>query len=53
MAKIIMVMEDGSEWPYGTYPFETAEEKNRVNELALKIRRERGVHTYVLKVRED
>ena len=48
-AKIIMVF-DGDEYEYGTYPFGTNEEKNRVNELAIKIRTERGCDTYVLEV---
>lgn len=45
-AKIIMVI-DGKEYPYGTYAFETDEQKNRVNEIALKIGEERGVPVYV------
>lgn len=45
-AKIIMVFDEG-EFEYGTYPFETNEQKNRVNELAMKIREERGCSTYI------
>lgn len=45
-AKIIMVF-DGEEYEYGTYPFDTNEEKNRVNELAMQIRHERDCSTYV------
>lgn len=48
-AKIIMVF-DGEEYEYGTYPFDTNEEKNRVNELAIQIRAERGCQTYVKEV---
>ena len=45
-AKIIMVV-DGEEYEYGTYDFETIEQRNRVNELAMKIRMERNCQTYV------
>mgnify|MGYP003463671991 FL=1 len=45
-AAIIMVF-DGEEYDYGTYPFDTNEEQKRVNDLAIKIRDERGCSTYV------
>lgn len=45
-AKIIMVV-DGEEYEYGTYPFETSEQKEKVNVLAMKIRDERKCQTYV------
>ena len=41
-AKIIMTV-DGQEYEYSAHPFETNEQKNRVNELAMKLREERGV----------
>lgn len=41
-AKIIMTV-DGQEYEHSTHLFETNEQKNRVNELAMKIREERGV----------
>jgi hypothetical protein len=49
MAKIIMII-DGEEYVYGTYPFNTSNEKNYVNELAIQIRNERGCDTYVEEV---
>lgn len=49
-AKIIMVF-DGEEYEYGTYPFSTNEEKNRVNELAIRIRHERDCDTYIKEVK--
>ncbi len=49
MARIMMVV-DGQEYAYGTYPFGTDEEKTRVNEIALEIAEERGVYTYVLEI---
>lgn len=48
-AKIIMVFGK-EEYEYGTYPFKTAEEKNRVNELAMQVRKERECETYVKEV---
>ena len=48
-ASIIMVF-DGEEYVYGTYPFNTNEEKNKVNELAMKIRDERCCGTYIEEV---
>lgn len=45
-AKIMMVF-DGEEYEYGTYPFDTNEEQKRVNDLAIKIRDERDCPTYV------
>lgn len=50
-AQIIMVV-DGEEYFYGTYPYNTNEEKNKVNELAMKIRDEREVGTYVMEVED-
>lgn len=49
MAQIMMVF-DGEEYVYGTYPFNSIEEKNKVNELAMKIGSERDCHTYVKEV---
>ena len=49
MAQIIMVI-DGEEYVYGAYPFSTIEERNKVNELAMKIGLERDCHTYVKEV---
>lgn len=46
MAEIMMLV-GGQEYRFGTYPFETNEQKDRVNELAMEIREERGVETYV------
>lgn len=48
-AKIIMVFDD-EEYAYGTYPFNTIEEKNKVNELAMKIRDERCCGAYIVEV---
>ena len=45
-AQIIMVV-DGEEYVYGTYPYNSKEEMNKVNELAMKIRDERSIGTYV------
>lgn len=45
-AKIMMWVE-GKAYEYGMYDFNTPEEKNRVNELAMRIGEERGCHTYV------
>lgn len=50
-AKIIMVFDEG-EFEYGTYPFETNEQKNRVSELATQIREERRCCVYVKPVEE-
>lgn len=49
MAQIIMIVDD-EEYVYGTYPFNSIEEKNKVNELALKISSERDCQTYVKEV---
>lgn len=49
MAQIMMVI-DGEEYVYGTYPFSTIEERNKVNELAMKIGSERDCQTYVKEV---
>lgn len=48
-AKIMMVI-DGESYSYGTYPYNTNEEKNKVNELAMKIRDERCCGTYIEEV---
>lgn len=48
-AKIMMVI-DGEPYSYGTYPYNTNEEKNKVNELAMKIRDERCCGTYIEEV---
>lgn len=45
-AQIVMVV-DGEEYVYGTYPYNTSSEKSKVNDLAMKIRDEREVGTYV------
>lgn len=50
-AEIVMVV-DGEEYVYGKYPYNTNEEKNKVNELAMKIRDEREVGTYVKEVED-
>lgn len=48
-AKIVMVIGD-EEYVYGTYPFNTSAEKNKVNELAMKIRDERECCIYIKEV---
>lgn len=50
-ANIIMIFSEG-EYPYNKIPykFSTDEEKKNVNELALKIREERGCMTRVEEV---
>ena len=50
-ASIIMFF-DVEEYVYGTYPFNTNSEKDKVNELAMQIRDERGCDTYVSEVNE-
>ena len=50
-AEIVMVI-DGEEYIYGTYPFGTDVEKNKVNNLAIKIRDERECEVYVRKVED-
>ena len=49
MAEIVMTV-DGVEYVFGTYPFTTNEEQNRVNEIALKVADERGVYVYVREI---
>lgn len=49
MAQIIMIIDE-EKYVYGTYPFSTIEEKNKVNELAIKIGSERDCQTYVKEV---
>lgn len=48
-ARIMMIFPEGS-YEYGTYLFNTDAEKNRVNEIAMQIREERGCHTYIEEV---
>lgn len=48
-ARIYMVF-DGCEYEYGTYPFDTTEEKNKVNDLAIKVGEERDCQTFVKEV---
>ena len=48
-AKIMMVF-DGEEYEFGTYPYETAEQKKRVCEIAGKVSKERDCYTYVKEV---
>lgn len=45
-AQIVMIV-DGQEYIYGTYPYSTSAEKDKVNDLAMKIRDEREIGTYV------
>lgn len=45
-AKIIMIV-DGEEYPYGTYPFETPEEVLKVNQIVEKVREQRKIEVYV------
>lgn len=47
MTADIMMEIDGKEWRYGTYAFDTDEQKNRVNGIAAKVKEERGVPVYV------
>ena len=49
MAEIWMVF-GAEEYKYGTYRFVTRAEKNRVNDLAMKLREERGCETYVKEI---
>lgn len=51
MAEIWMVF-GAEEYKYGTYRFITCAEKNRVNNLAMKLREERGCETYVKEIGE-
>lgn len=48
-AKIMMVI-DGCEYEYGIYPFDTTEQKNKVNEIAIRVRQERNCDTYIKEV---
>ena len=50
-AKVIMII-DGEEYTYGTYNFDTTEEKNRANSIAMKLRSDRNCQTY-LEILED
>ena len=45
-AQIVMVVE-GEDYVYGTYPYNTNSDKLRFNDLAMEIRDEREVGTYV------
>ena len=49
MVQIVIKTDDG-EVVYGTYEYNTPSEKNRVNELAMQIRDERGMGVEVRKV---
>lgn len=49
MADIVMTV-DGEEYIFGRYPYSTNEEKNRVNELAIKVASERGIYVYVREI---
>ena len=51
LAEIWMVF-GAEEYKYGTYRFVTRAEKNRVNDLAMQIRKERGCETYVKEIGE-
>ena len=51
MAEIWMVF-GAEEYKYGTYRFVTRAEKNRVHDLAMQIRKERGCETYVKEIGE-
>lgn len=46
----IVIKSDDGETVYGTYPYNTAGERNYANELAMKIRDERGMGVEVRKV---
>lgn len=46
-AEIWMVFPPDQEYRYGEYPFNTIEERNWVNELAMKIGEERKCKTFV------
>lgn len=46
-AEIWMVFPPNQEYRYGEYPFNTTEERNWVNELAMKIGEERKCKTFV------
>lgn len=50
-AKIWMQF-DKDKYEYGTYKFDTDEQKNRVNDLAVKIREERNCQTYIERIEE-
>jgi hypothetical protein len=45
-AKVIMII-DGEEYTYGTYNFDTTEEKDRANAIAMNLRRDRDCQTYI------
>ena len=48
-AKIIMVF-DSEQYVYGVYNYNTFDEKRRVNEIALALRKERGCQTFIEEV---
>lgn len=52
-AEIWMVFPPDQEYRYGEYPFNTTEERNWVNELAMKIGEERNCKTFVKVLQED
>lgn len=45
-ATVMMCTEEGV-FPYGTYPYGTVEEKERVVSISLEVQRERAVYTYI------
>lgn len=51
-ARIIMVFGK-NEYYYGTYPFNTPNEQNRANEIALKVREERDCDTYIETIEDN
>ena len=51
--KANIVMQFGKdEYVYGTYEFNTPSQRNWVNELAMKIRKERECQTYVERIED-
>jgi len=52
MKATIKIFADCEEWDYGTYDFDTNEQKNRVNEIAMKIREERTIDVEVVESEE-
>lgn len=49
MAEIVMTV-DGEEYVFGRYPYSTNEEKNRVNDIAINVGKERGIYVYVREI---
>ena len=48
----IMMIVDGEEYEYGTFPFDTNEQKNKVNGLAETVKNERDCHVYLKEINE-